>query len=432
MYPRKDVPSSGSALLWPPRRVTPGQREATPPAAAPGAGWGGWGGGCKCPAPRCPGGVKLDRGVRLRPVRSACERPSKSPLSSLLQRRGTGSCGERGEAAPVTASQRKPGPAAASIGGSASLVHPDPRQRALAAPREHFVVSKPTTNKRTTTPPNPANQTANEASVPKGCLALRGSPPGPAPRREQLPVPAAPGSGGPGAPSHRPEGSGPARHRARARSRPRRGNRPGRGGFAGSCRRVRAVGFGFARQPSRCRGSDLFWDTETDTHAHTDTQTHTHTDTHTWRCGPRPPPLPRSSPRGGRGAGRYLRARAAGVGLIRAGAARSRSGAAPGRPGLRAVRRAQDNGREEGAGEGGGRRGGDGAARRRSPPPVPLAPPPRVWRKPGAGLKETASYRRPGLVAAAPRPRTARRCRRQAPGPAPARPIPSLPAAPCR
>lgn len=51
-----------------------------------------------------------------------------------------------------------------------------------------------------------------------------------------------------------------------------------------------------------------------------------------------------------------------------AGAARSRSGAAPGWPVLRAVGRAQDNGREEGAGAG-GRRGGAGTARRRSAPP---------------------------------------------------------------
>lgn len=51
-------------------------------------------------------------------------------------------------------------------------------------------------------------------------------------------------------------------------------------------------------------------------------------------------------------------------------ASRSRSGAAPGWPGLRAVGRPQDNGREEGAGAGGRREAGRGRGR-----PPPLRPP---------------------------------------------------------
>lgn len=73
---------------------------------------------------------------------------------------------------------------------------------------------------------------------------------------------------------------------------------------------------------------------------------------------------------------------------------------------------------------GGGGQGRGPAGGGEGPGPPAAAPPPRVWRKPGAGLKEPASYRRPGLVAAAngsPVPAAA---------PGPARPAPSRPTPP--
>lgn len=112
-----------------------------------------------------------------------------------------------------------------------------------------------------------------------------------------------------------------------------------------------------------------------------------------------------------------VRAAPSGRGYLRARAAEELLRPCPGAAGLKSPSAAAGQCREEGAGAGRRREAGalPGGGEGTGPPAaaVPLravAPPLGVWRKAGAGLKETASYERPG---AGSRQRTARRWRRE-------------------
>lgn len=139
---------------------------------------------------------------------------------------------------------------------------------------------------------------------------------------------------------------------------------------------------------------------------------------HTERRPPGPVPTA-PTPGAARVSGEAFSVRAApsGRGYLRARAAEELLRPCPRAAGLKSPTAAAGQCREEGAGAGRRREAGalPGGGEGTGPPAaaVPLravAPPLGVWRKAGAGLKETASYERPG---AGSRQRTARRWRRE-------------------
>lgn len=264
MYPRRDARSSR-------RSAPPGRPVASPRGRAsrdspqlPTAPRSGQAPGPPRPRTaegRCPGpgetGVKFGRGVWLCPVLSARKGPPKLPLSSLLPAESGGgrAGGSPGRCPPTGAGSRRRSVRSRCPGRGERVPRP-PRIPAWGTGRPEGIFRCRKTNDQTTKNKTPQptkqkttpNQTANEASSLKRHAALRGSPPGPAPRRR-----AARGSGGPGAPSRRPEGPGPA-HAASPRlgAAVPPGNRAGREvspAPAVGFRWVRAVGFRSAPQP---------------------------------------------------------------------------------------------------------------------------------------------------------------------------------------
>lgn len=328
-----------------------GPEARSPGPPAPGRGRGGEAGG------------KFGRRLGVRPVLSARKGPSRSPLGSLLPA-GSGRERAGGRPPPLSPPDRRRAPARG--GGGASRVRPGPQPGARAAPRERFVVAKPT-NERATTKSNPPKQSANEASSLEGQPAPRGSPPGPAPAPAPAPRPERlRGAAAPGLRPAAPRGRGqPAALPGLGAARPR-GTGPGEG-FpplppSGPRRRVRsrAAGRRAAPPPPPPPRGGFF----SGTRAHRDRRTDGGTDGRTEVRSA--PPAP-AAPRAARGAGRYLRARAAGLGPGR-GRSEPLRRCRPGAAGLKS--------RPAGAGQwpGGGGRGGRREAGRGRGRPPPLSP----------------------------------------------------------